>query len=489
MGCRVDRAYSPEGATLKRFLASSAFVRGIMGPFGSGKSTVCVMEILRRAVEQQPGPDGVRRTRWAVIRNTYPELKSTTIKTWNFWIPRSWGKMNMGSPMSHTLRTPDLDVEVIFLALDQPDDAKKLLSLELTGAWVNEARQIPKTIIDALTGRVGRYPSKLDGGATWSGIIMDTNPPDDQSWWFEAAEGTGPDGKPSGWEFFKQPGGLHPEAENKSWLPDDYYERQVAGKSKDWITVNVDGQYGYVVEGQPVYPMYLDNTHFSQDLRADNQLSIFIACDWGIQPCAIIGQKLPDGTWHIVDEYMGDDCGVKRFGERLTSYIETSYAGFMVSTCYGDPSGMFRGKESEETCFDIMNAHTPWEWREAPGNNDIAMRLESVRNALNRMVMGKPGFQIGPKCKKLRKGFAGGYHYKTIEGSGGTRSMEVPNKNEYSHIHDALQYMLLGAGEASNVLSKHKRPLHPRLQAQKERVSQGSREYDMFNTKYKPEGW
>ena len=484
----MEKTYTPSGKTLKAFAASSAFFRGIMGPYGSGKSTACVMEILKRSVEQVPGPDGIRRTRWAVIRNSFPELKSTTIKTWNFWIPGSYGKMNFGSPITHTIKTPTLHIEMLFMALDQPADAKKLLSLELTGAWVNEAREIDKAIIDALTARVGRYPAKLDGGCPWSGVIADTNPPDDMSWWFQAAEGTAPDGKPEGWEFFKQPGGLTLEAENIENLPEKYYERMIAGKSSDWIAVNVNAQYGYVVEGQPVFPMYLDATHFDQDLKPNENFPLLIACDWGIAPCAIVGQRLADGTWAIIDELMSDDVGVKRFAEKLTSYIELNYPGFTVGTCHGDPSGQYRGKEAEDTCFDLMNTYTPYSWHPAPGDNDIAMRLEAVRNSLDRMIMGKPGFQIGPKCKKLRKGFTGGYHYKTIEGSGGKRSMETPNKNEYSHVHDALQYIMLGAGEASIVLSKHKKPTHPRLQAQRERVNEG-REYDMFKTKYKPEGW
>ena len=65
--------------TPAQFHASNAFVRGLVGPIGSGKSVACCMEVIRRGLEQAPGPDGVRRTRWAFIRQTYPELKSTTI--------------------------------------------------------------------------------------------------------------------------------------------------------------------------------------------------------------------------------------------------------------------------------------------------------------------------------------------------------------------------------------------------------------------------
>ncbi len=68
--------------TLAKFHASKTRRRGVMGPIGSGKSTAMCMEIMRRAQQQEPGPDGIRRTRWAVVRNTYRELKDTTLATW-----------------------------------------------------------------------------------------------------------------------------------------------------------------------------------------------------------------------------------------------------------------------------------------------------------------------------------------------------------------------------------------------------------------------
>ena len=50
-----------------------------------------------------------------------------------------------------------VELEVIFLALDKQEDVKKLLSLELTGVWINEAREIPKSIVDACTMRVAAF--------------------------------------------------------------------------------------------------------------------------------------------------------------------------------------------------------------------------------------------------------------------------------------------------------------------------------------------
>ena len=74
--------YKPDGNVIKQFMKDDSFFRGLRGPVGSGKSVSCCIEILRRALEQKPGADGISRSRWAVIRNTNPQLKTTTIKTW-----------------------------------------------------------------------------------------------------------------------------------------------------------------------------------------------------------------------------------------------------------------------------------------------------------------------------------------------------------------------------------------------------------------------
>ena len=177
--------------TLAKFHQDDSFIRGIMGPIGSGKSVGCCVEIFSRASVMPIANDGIRHSRWAIVRNTQPQLETTTIKTWLSWFPEHiFGKMNRKPPFTHLVRINDIELEVIFLALDKPEDVKKLLSLEVTGIWFNEAREIEKEILDAASGRVGRYPSdkmkpkelgdkKL---GLWHGIIIDTNPPDDTHW-------------------------------------------------------------------------------------------------------------------------------------------------------------------------------------------------------------------------------------------------------------------------------------------------------------------
>ena len=72
--------------TVKAFSEARAPIRGLMGPFGSGKSSGCVMELIKWGARQNVY-DGKRRARFAVVRNTYQQLRDTTIKTFLEWIP------------------------------------------------------------------------------------------------------------------------------------------------------------------------------------------------------------------------------------------------------------------------------------------------------------------------------------------------------------------------------------------------------------------
>lgn len=224
--------------TVAAFMESNDFVRAIVGPVGSGKSSGCIMEILRRAVEQWPGPDGIRRTRFAIIRNTYPQLRDTTRKTFEQWIPGVLGRWHEQSFTFH-IRFRDVDCEVLFRALDRPEDIGKLLSLELTGAYINEAREIPKSVLDVLQTRVGRYPSKAQGEPTWFGVWMDTNPWATTSDFYKLFT----EEKPEGFALFEQPSGLAANAENVENLPRGYYERLCRGKDKAWVDEYVRAIY------------------------------------------------------------------------------------------------------------------------------------------------------------------------------------------------------------------------------------------------------
>jgi hypothetical protein len=470
-------SYAPAGPVAKAFHKSEAFIRGIKGPIGSGKSTACVIELLRRAQMQAPDSDGVRRTRFAIIRNTMPDLKNTTIPTWVQWLPAEYGKFTWSVPLKHHIKTKDLDMEFVFLGLDNDEDVRKVMSLEVTGVWINEARFIPKAILDALTGRVGRYPKKEGGkgGATWAGIIMDTNPPDTESWWFKWAThsdvkmeaevakltnelialGALKEGQPL-IEFFDQPSGVSPEAENLPNLRTGYYQFSSVGKDEDYLKVFIRGEYGFVAEGRPVYPMFRHHLHVSSEkIEPVAGLPLLVGADLGLTPAAVIGQRLADGRWLLLDELVTDDCGTIRFADLLAAHIARNYPGFDVSAGWVDPAALVRSQNDEKTPLDILKQHTKWKWYPAP-SNDFDIRREVVVNTLNRLVDGNAGVLLSSTCPTLIKGCVSGYHFKFVRSSNGAQIHETPVKNKYSHVCEAKQYLLLGGGEHDVVFNKKK---------------------------------
>ena len=451
--------FIPAGPVARAFMLDDSFVRIIVGPVGSGKTSACVAEILRRAMMQAPGPDGVRRVRVVVIRNTYAELMSTTVRSWEQWCPRHFGKFTVGtSPITHRVQIDGLDLEVYFLALDKDEDVKKLLSLEVSFAWIDESKFVPRSIVDALTGRVGRYPSRLQGGCTWSGILLSSNPSDTESWLYKLVENP-----PEGYAVFRQPPGDGPDAENVGNLPTTYYRRLAAGKDPEWIRVYIKGEFGFTIEGRPVYPGWSDSAHVAKEpIAAIDHLGLVIGADWGLTPAAVIGQVLPDGRINIIDEFIAEDSGIPRFCTNLCAYLRRHYPGHAVTMAVGDPSGTAR-QGDEQTVFDLANANSFFRWRPAR-SNDLTLRIESVSDALGRMVGRNPGFQLSPKCSTLRKGFAGGYHFQQIKAGHSQTFDERPRKNAYSHPHDALQYLVMDAGGSERVLNRAQRTANrPRM--------------------------
>ncbi len=481
-GLNFDFSQSP---TVWSFLHDDSFFRGLLGPVGSGKSYACAAEVILRAVKQPPSPiDNIRYSRFVVVRNSYPELRTTTIKTWTEIFPENvWGPMRWSPPITHHLKLPPrdgipgLDAEVIFLALDQPKDVRKLLSLELTGAWVNEARELPLAVIQGLTHRVGRYPTKANGGAPWRGIWADTNPMDSDHWWFRLSEKETIKGKYK-WTFFKQPPGMvealadepdailgagkywriNPEAENINNLPVGYYDQQLGGKNLDWIKCYVAGEYVYVQEGKPVWPEYSDSQMNVDKIDYAPDLPLHIGIDFGLTPAAVFGQRTRSGRWNIIHEIVAFDMGLERFGHMLIGDIHQRFPKAQIFI-WGDPAGMARDGIFEVTAFQHLkslglNA-------QPTQSNDFMVRREAGAAPMQRLIDGKPGLLVDSSCVRVRKSLGGGYHFKRIGVGGGTdRFRDAPNKNEHSHVGDAYGYLMLGGGEY-RVLTRGQTAHHP----------------------------
>lgn len=470
--------------------ASDKVCRGFMGPVGNGKTVACINEILRLAADQHPNDQGIRKTRWAFIRNTTPELRTTTLNTFRQWIPDEICPITMHPLITGKLDQPmqdgtRIEAEFLFLALDNDKDVRKLLSLEITGAFINEAREISFSVVKAARERIGRYPARIDGyqnvenPCKRKALLMDTNPPSDDHWWYWLAEhghleGVDEEKKDHAisetrriFDFFRGPSPLfkqsdgsytkNPKAENVQNLPGgyQYYLDMIAGNTEDHINVMVLGNYGTIVTGKPVYPEYNDQIHCAE-LEPINGLPIALGWDFGLTPTCVVGQLTSTGQLRVLAEIVGKNIGVRQFARDIVKpFLSANYKGFALAFSVGDPAGNNRGEGEGRSAIGILNDDNEDGEHVEPINmgfitlpaptNDITQRLDAVKRFLTKMVdAGKPGYLVNKSCRYIRQGKQGKYQYKKLQISGSDRYNEKPDKNDYSHPADAEQYLALG---------------------------------------------
>jgi hypothetical protein len=462
--------------TCAQFMKSESFGRLIAGPVGSGKTTACIFELFRRACEQHPAPDGLRYTRFAVVRQTLKQLRDTVLKDITDWLKGVAAyKVSDNTIYIHF---GDVRSEWLLIPLDDPDDQRRLLSMQLTGAWMSESIEMDVSIISPLAGRCGRYPSAALGGASWSGIIADTNMPAEGSPWHKFMDlETPPD-----WQVFIQPGGMSANAENLAWLtqtpetlklPVDhpvriaqgrkYYERFVRSNSPDWCLRYVHAQYGHDPSGTAVFrESFKRSWHVTKDLQPIPTYPIIVGIDFGRDPCAVICQADHKGRFLVLEEIIAEDIGLEMQLQRRIKPVLMSDR-YMGRSCYvvGDPAGAAKSTLYEETSFDLILREG---LRAYPApTNDIDRRIAAVESWLLGARDAGPAFLIDEeRCPTIIQGLSGGYRYaKTRDG----RRKPTPDKNEYSHVIDALQYACLVAhsGMSEMIANKLRRRVTPQV--------------------------
>lgn len=483
--------FRPDGAVLRAFMRDNkSRVKVIQGPVGSGTSSACCLHIFQQALEQPKQVDGRQRFRAHVFRETYSKLEETAIKTWKDWFPPGtsagqFGRFFETRPYLHEVRVGPLELDVTFMALEDIADAKAyFMSLETSLIWFNEVQFAQFSVVREAAGRVSppRYPAVKDGGCAWGGLIMDTNaPPADH--WIPIMRGDmpAPDWmneeqrralvKPESWTFYMQPPGLlediddkgrilgyrpNPDAENLKFLPGggQFYMEKIGGQTKQWIDANIMNRSSLVLDGSPVYPQFRKDVHVSdRPLEPIKYLPVIVGLDFGRQPAALIGQTLR-ADWFIQKEFIGRDVSAVEFAPALKSFLIQQYPDTKLENFifWGDPAGDQRGQNYDKTPFEIFNEFGMYV-RPAPNpQNQLTVRHEAVNAVLmRRSQAGRPSsLLVDPKCVTYITGMAGGYYLRRIRVSG-ERYAEEPEKNQYSHVCEAGENMLLGGGEGKAV--------------------------------------
>lgn len=432
--------YTPPDS-LADFFLSDKRVRFTRGPIGSSKSTAMVMELFRRACEQKPDADGLRRTRFAIIRNTLQQIRETCLQTVYTCIrPLVFYKV---SEQKVYLEFNDVRSEWLLLPLDTPENINKLLSLELTGGWISEAREIEPEILMNVLSRCGRYPSRINGGCSWYGVIAESNSFSEDSPWYDQLELN----LPENWGYFIQPGARDPEADWLQYLPPDYYEDLIQSNPESWIEQYVDNQIGPSLSGQAVFARSFDRGfHTTETLYPDYTRPLVVGLDTGRNPAAVVGQIDSRGRMLVFSSVWAENQGMEQFlTTKVRPHLNEKFKGgkFFVAV---DPAARQRSQIGEESVYEAIR-RLGFSVILAP-TNQIAPRLRAVERYMSLQIGGGPGFIIDQSWNDdLLRALLHDYRYKRMKNK---TLHEIPEKGHpESDLADALQYLCLSAGSSA----------------------------------------
>lgn len=447
--------YTPPGS-LTGFLTSESFVSLVSGPVGSGKSSAAMIKIAYHAKRMKAGADGVRRSRYVVVRNTAQMLTDATIPTFMTWFPDGVAGSFARTDKRFYLRFDDVECEVLFRGLDDANDVRRLLSLEVSGGVLDEFREIHPDIFNALQGRVGRFPSRQNGGCmTDDGepnaqIWGATNAPDYDSFWAEYMMDP-----PKTASIFTQPSALSPEADWVENLMEGYYQNLAEGKTEDWVAVYIHNEFGKSLAGEPVFRAFNRESHLAKEtlrpMASFDASTLLIGVDAGLTPAAVIGQVIFDGRLLIYDSLTSDGMGALRFiREKLKPLLAEKFPGARALVII-DPAAKQRAQTDERSVLDIYKEEG-FQVQTAR-TNSVSARINAVDRLLTRTVDGKPGILFCPGNNKvLVSGLGGKYRYKI--NTKGERDEKPEKSHPVSDVVDALQYVCLhseGGGQGDFV--------------------------------------
>jgi hypothetical protein len=476
------RTYRPDGATLERYLDSRANVVCIQGPVRSGKSVASIMRLYEGMMSVPPDHTGKRRSRWLVIRNSYPDLEESTLKTWLEWFPeKTYGRFYWSQPYVHEMRFGDVEADVIFESFVGEEDIPSLKSREYTGAWINEAQFYGRKFCVAVLERTGWFPTP--GGPKW--LQMDMNAPPLGHWvpimrgdapmpeeWTESEQRA--HRKPDSWEFMVQPawfiekldaqGGVigydvNPEAENRNIVGDQAVYELLDGRTKDEIDADLMNRVLIVQSGQPVFPMFSRDRHVARrPIVPVATLPLYVGLDFGRRPAAVIMQCV-GGHWFVLGELTAKNTGSEVFAPEVKRYLARRFPAWMAEGgpeihFWGDPSAeKARGETNDDTGFAIFAKHGMIV-RKADSGNRRTVRIETMTRVLREF-----GITFDPMaCPTLTTGMSGAYVYRRKKVSGAPTYETEPFKNEFSDPVDACIEVLMGGGEGRATLGRAERP-------------------------------
>lgn len=367
---------------------------------------------------------------WALIRDTWENMQATTMKEFFKWFPPGVFGTFHQTKREFTWADGVAKGSVVFLGMDDPADASKLMSRSLAGFGIDEpAPAVTSGGVDELIFDIALSRLREPGMQYYAAKLAENNP-DESHWTYRRFVNPGTEGF-----LIWQPSA----PENLDNLPRDYYNelRRVWGHRPDLIRRFIEGEFGFQQTGRAVTPEWNDRLHLGVGLVPVPRQELILCWDFGHNPTCIVTQRTPMGYWQVLDSFVGDGIGVEELiMDAVKPLLADRYRGFRWRHV-GDPAGTTREQTSiKRSPVRLIRTELGGTWKSGPVRLDE--RIEPLRAVLRKAVGGRGMVQVDrTRAREIWQALRGGWHYH-VSRAGITSS--DPVKDHHSHPGDALAY-------------------------------------------------
>lgn len=312
---------------------------------------------------------------------------------------------------------------IYFSDLKEPDSFG---SQQFAAILVIEAHEIPEETFRKLRNRArqGLLPSFL---------ILEGNPPSEQHWLSQLTNPAHQSFDPSITVFEL------PSTENWAFMT-AAYRQTLEAMPASWRRRYLLGKTGFLSEGSPVYPAFLETVH-SRPTTLIPDRPIIRAWDFGWRRAGCLWSQCTDAGQLLVHrEWMPVETPETQFIEGV---IQRTNEWYGPRTCldYGDPAARNRDPEGISTLIRLARAGI----RLIHRDTTYADRIPLINHRLSLLIGGLPAVVVNPVgCPVLTEGLLGGYHYPEIKPDQiYTLKHEVPvHDSWFSHLCNCLEYVM-----------------------------------------------
>lgn len=410
----------------QQLLDSRAKYICMLGGYGSGKTVPALAVCLAYSL-------AIPNNRWVIVRRSNPKLHDSTLA--------KWVDMLHAAEIEYTgLENRDrFSHRYIFangseVAARESQNLGRWLGQDLGGWYVDEAQEEPEATFKGLVGRL-----RLPAAAGYLKGILTSNPPTERHW-IAKIFGTEAGFRHQGETSFEL---IMTQTKQNTHLPPGYLHDLMATHSAHEVKRIVDGEYGLVADGPPVFPQFRPSLHVGFPTW-NPRVALIRGWDFGFRHPVVTWHQLwrcrEDAPhWSILDELDGQEIETEAFARAVLTRTEQLAPNCPPTLIIeaGDAAGASVNERGPGPIPRLTQAlGLTWRYTKM---RSMDPSLDFIRGRLEKppCACGLPLVQIHRRCRYLIEAWLGGYHCPA------TRPTDVPVKDGYyDDFADSARYAI-----------------------------------------------